>query len=387
MHRLCNPVPDLLDEVLGHLLGPNLGVEGGLAGPDVCVLGLDECGTLEDLPEGIEGKVDGDADISGDEVLDGPVSGCEDIEAVEDDDDGEVGEGEVCGVGLEPGAEDQVLAVNSLSDQGLAELDEGDADGHPCEEVGNGGEVLEPAEDIGCTAGHGHESDEGDGGSHHDGVVWDTGTGALEEELRGLLVLRQGEEVTRTGVEEGVGRGRGGSQDDGVDDGREDRDTSAVDGDNPRRVSGTNTTVEEVASVARDTDTNGQRTENVEEEDTPEDTTNGLGNVLPWVLGLTGSDSNHLDTTVGESGVDKSGEETKEATGVASADVLLHGARVLPVTETETVVRWSSTKVNDESADQKTENGDDLDTGKNEFGFTINGDGEDVETDDDDDDD
>ena len=57
---------------------------------------------------------------------------------------------------------------------------------------------------------------------------------------------------------------------------------------------------------------------------------------------------------------------------------------MLPETETETVVRGSTAKINNESHDQKTNNCDDLDTGKDKFGFTIDGDGEDIEADDDD---
>lgn len=55
---------------------------------------------------------------------------------------------------------------------------------------------------------------------------------------------------------------------------------------------------------------------------------------------------------------------------------------MLPVSESESVVFWSTAKINDESHDQKTNNCDDLHTGKNEFGFTIDGNGENVETDD-----
>jgi hypothetical protein len=57
---------------------------------------------------------------------------------------------------------------------------------------------------------------------------------------------------------------------------------------------------------------------------------------------------------------------------------------VLPETETKTVVLWSTTEINNESHDQKTNNCDDLDTGKDKLGFTIDGNGEDIEADNDD---
>ena len=44
-------------------------------------------------------------------------------------------------------------------------------------------------------------------------------------------------------------------------------------------------------------------------------------------IGLDGklTDSDHLDTTVGEGGVDESGKETSETSGVSNANVRLHG--------------------------------------------------------------
>jgi hypothetical protein len=60
---------------------------------------------------------------------------------------------------------------------------------------------------------------------------------------------------------------------------------------------------------------------------------------------------------------------------------------VLPIPKSKTVVVWSTTEINDESHDQETDDCDDLDTGEDEFGFTIDGNGEDVEADDEDNDD
>ena len=44
-------------------------------------------------------------------------------------------------------------------------------------------------------------------------------------------------------------------------------------------------------------------------------------------IGLDGklTDSDHLDTTVGEGSVDESGKETSETSGVSNANVRLHG--------------------------------------------------------------
>lgn len=196
------------------------------------------------------------------------------------------------------GLEDERVAVDTLCLEGPVEAEVGDADGAPGEELGNGGEVLEPLEDDGGTLGDGEVGEEGDGGGDEDGVVWDTTLGTLQEELRSLLVLGDTEEVTGTGVQEGVtGRGSG-CQNDGVDDGWEDWDSGTVDGDNPRRGCGTSATSRKTWLVGWNENTDGEGTEAVEEEDTPEDSLDCLGNVLARVLSFTSGDSNHLDTSV-----------------------------------------------------------------------------------------
>jgi hypothetical protein len=50
--------------------------------------------------------------------------------------------------------------------------------------------------------------------------------------------------------------------------------------------------------VGGNEDTDCERTKNIEEQDTPEDSADCLGNVLARILGLAGSDSDKLNTTV-----------------------------------------------------------------------------------------
>lgn len=71
----------------------------------------------------------------------------EDVESVEDDDDGEVREREPSGIWLELALEHERVAVHSLGLECLVELDVREADRAPGEERGDGGQVLEPAED------------------------------------------------------------------------------------------------------------------------------------------------------------------------------------------------------------------------------------------------
>lgn len=67
---LCDPEPDLLEDVSGNQLRPVavLGIEGCLSGGDVCVDGLDPGRTLEDLPEEVEAEEDGDTEVGGEEI-------------------------------------------------------------------------------------------------------------------------------------------------------------------------------------------------------------------------------------------------------------------------------------------------------------------------------
>jgi len=134
-------------------------------------------------------------------------------------------------------------------------------------------------------------------------------------------------------------------------------------------------------------DTDGQRSENIEEQNTPEDSADCLGDVLAWVLGFASCDSNKLNTTIRESCIHQDGEQTQESTGVSGRIILFHGAWMLPVAETQTIVLWSTTEVNNECHDQQTNDGNDLYTGKNELRFTIDLNGEDIQADHDDDND
>ena len=99
--HLSNPEPDPLEDIPRLPLRPEQvrSIHGSFAGVDIGLHGPDEFRSLEDLPEGVEDEVDRDADIRGDEVVNGP--GAEDVEAVEEDDDGEEDEREVSGVRLE----------------------------------------------------------------------------------------------------------------------------------------------------------------------------------------------------------------------------------------------------------------------------------------------
>lgn len=212
----------------------------------------------------------------------------------------------------------------------------------------------------------------------------------MEEEARRLAVLGEAIEISATGVQEGVSRRGGRGEDDGVDDGRQDGDGGTADGDDPGRGSRTGVVVllrrEQVLVVIWHQHTQEEGAENVEEEDTPEDSLDGLGDVLARVLRLTGSAGDGLDTTEGKGSVDERREEAQEASLVAGAEVLVHGAWVLPVPEADAVAGRTAAEVDDEGEQQQADDGDDLDTGEDELSLAVDRDGPDVEEDDDGDD-
>lgn len=118
----------------------------------------------------------------------------------------------------------------------------------------------------------------------------------------------------------------------------------------------------------------------------PEDSTNSLGDVLTWISGFTSSNSDHLDTSVGEGGVDESGKETSEATSVAGTDVFLHRT-LLPIPKPATIMVWRTAEHDDKRGNEQTQNGNYLDTSEDELSFSIDTYGEDIQGDDDDDND
>lgn len=171
--RLCNPKPDLLDEVSRDLFRPDLSIQSRLASPEIGFRSLDELGFLVKLPEEEEAQIDRDDDVStgkrvstrnksiagggyedsksnlrSDKVLDRPVGRAgdsvvgEDLPAVEDDDDDEEDQRGVSCEGLELRVEGPVCACDTLGVAGFAETEEGDEDGDPGEEGGDGCELC-----------------------------------------------------------------------------------------------------------------------------------------------------------------------------------------------------------------------------------------------------
>lgn len=83
-----------------------------------------------------------------------------------------------------------------------------------------------------------------------------------------MPVLRNTEEVTGTGVQECVARRSSGGQDHSVDDVRKNWDRGRLHGNDPRRgLCAFGVFVSKVGIVARDDDSDEERAEDVEEQD------------------------------------------------------------------------------------------------------------------------
>jgi len=130
----------------------------------------------------------------------------EDGEAIEDDNNTEIDEGEPCRVWLPLGLEDECVAVDVLSDERGAEAKICNADGDPGEELSDCYEILEPQENVVGSGRDGHIRQERENGGNGNAVDGNTRLAALKEDLGCLAILGDTEEVAGAGVEESVCR-------------------------------------------------------------------------------------------------------------------------------------------------------------------------------------
>lgn len=172
MEILRNPEPYPFQQIPRFSVGPMSvrSVKGGFAGVEVRFGRVDPFGALEDFPKCVKREIDGDADISGDEIVNHPR--LEDVEAIEQDDDAEEDEGKPGGVGLEGGLEDEGVAVDALDFERLVKLNVRDANADPGEEISDGGEILEPLKHDRGARGATQKGEEGNGCSNDDAIIW-----------------------------------------------------------------------------------------------------------------------------------------------------------------------------------------------------------------------
>ena len=108
--------------------------------------------------------------------------------------------------------------------------------------------------------------------------------------------------------------------------------------------------------VRGDDHASDQHAQDVEDQDTVEDPSDSFGDVPPWRFGFGCGDRDEFHSLEGEGRLDEHAEETEEATGVLvrGDEVFVHGSRVLPVSESASIMIGSSAKVDDETEENET---------------------------------
>lgn len=219
--RLAKPKPKFLKCISRGLFRPYLRIKRRLTTPDVRLVWLDHLSALEHLPGPKEQAEDQNTNVGCEEAgefVGSPWRGSKDFEAIEKDDERKVCKGYPGRVRLPPAPEDHTGAIDVLSDAGFAEAGVCVANGAPCEQRRDRGQVLEPKKDSVRTSAYTHVCEQRDGSCNPDAVVWNAVLVTLEEELRRLFILGDTEQVAGASVQEGISGRGGGSQDNGVDD-------------------------------------------------------------------------------------------------------------------------------------------------------------------------
>ena len=97
-----------------------------------------------------------------------------------------------------------------------------------------------------------------------------------------------------------------------------------------------------------------------------------FGDVAPWIFRLTSSDGDDFRADERECGPNQDIPESEESPlRAADAVELRKRSRVLPVTEAETVMIWSSTEVEHDAKDDEASDGEHLDRGEDEFRLAV----------------
>lgn len=265
----------------------------------------------------------------------------------------------------------------------FGESDVGEADTPPGEKTTGGGKVGEVSEDSTGGLSERHVGETGKEGTEDEGDVWKTFSGGSGKDLWGLSSKSKTVQGSGGSVKIRRSGGPGRSQETSVDDGWKDWNTGVLDRNDERRFGGTRVEVE-TWSVGWDNDTDDESTTEVEDEDSDKDSLDCSGDVSSRVLGFTSGNGDNLGTNVREGGLGEDGPETEESTETAGdTRVLGEWTWVLPVLETDLLTVGSTTSRDDDTENDQTDNGQDLDGSEPEFGLSISSSTQEVDGDDD----
>lgn len=296
----------------------------------------------------------------------------------ESDENGEE-EAVVCEVGLQRRNVGQLRAGDVLDLHGPLEHDVGQADDGPRDEAGHGGDVEEPVEGLAALGRDVEEAEQADGRGKTDSHVRDALLVGPLEDWWGLAFVCEGNEDTAAGVDVRVGGRENSCEKNGVDDIGKGRDTGQIGSNDQRRGGGVGGRGEEATVVGRDQKTNEEDGQREEREDAEERPADGRRDRLSGILDLTSTDTNKLSTLVGEGCLNQHSPETDKSSGGTGGHIFQEGRRVLVVVESE-VGLLSNARVHADAENHETNDGDDLDAGKPHLEFTVDTDGQEVDS-------
>jgi len=248
----------------------------------------------------------------------------------------------------------------------------GKADGTPDEEETKTSKGQEPAKDLHTLRGGANVGKETEADLKENTVEGAAlGVNVLEE-VGGHVALSHSLNGSGRAEGAGVGDREDSNGDDSVHNAREDLDTSILDSKNEGRGLGVGTAgTHETLVVGGEDETDNEQVEDVEDGNSPEDLLASHGDRSAGVGRLSGSKTNHLSTTEGESSDDKDSTETLEAG---------ESTRVAPVLGANVALVANTTTVDDNTEDDETNTGADLDDGEHKLDLTISSNTEELDT-------
>jgi hypothetical protein len=262
--------------------------------------------------------------------------------------------------------------VDTLCLHTSAHADVSKADGTPDEEETETSKGQEPAKDL-HTLRSGTDVGKETEGDLESNTVEGAALGVdVLEEVGGHVALSHSLDGSGGTESAGVGDREDSNSDDSVHDAGEDLDTCILDSKNEGRGLGVGTAgTHETLVVGGEDETDDEQVKDVENGNSPEDLLASHGDGSTGVGRLGGSKTNHLSTTERESSDDKDSAETLEAG---------ESTRILPVLEADVALVANTTTVDDNTKDDETNTGADLDDGENKLDLTISSDTEELDT-------
>lgn len=207
---------------------------------------------------------------------------------------------------------------------GLAETNVGKADGAPGEEGSKTRKRHKPVEDGGTSGSQVHVSKRTPHENEADRVEGTTRAIDIGEELGSITLVSERSQSTGATVNTRYTNGDDGNENDHVHEAVKSNQTSILASNDKGRGIGVGAASEETVVVRLDKETDKEKTQDVEESDTPENLTDGTGERLERVLGLSSGQTDQLSSREGEGSGDKDGAETLEA--VAECTRVVPGA-------------------------------------------------------------